>query len=154
MIRRPPRSTRTDPLFPSTTLFRSMPDLDGGGKDKRRDRRNPDPLRAHREPLSEPRRQEARCGQPYPGGGAGAAPRADRIGSGKRIIGSGRRRLGRERAAQNFAPVPRKIAACGNAPVFPCSTKAGRHLARFLRSEEHTSELQSLMRTSYAVFCL
>src|SRR3546814_4550765 len=29
-----------------------------------------------------------------------------------------------------------------------------RHLARFLRSEEHTSELQSLMRISYAVFCL
>src|SRR3546814_2570555 len=29
-----------------------------------------------------------------------------------------------------------------------------RHLAAFLRSEEHTSELQSLMRISYAVFCL
>src|SRR3546814_2479839 len=30
----------------------------------------------------------------------------------------------------------------------------GRRLAYVLRSEEHTSELQSLMRTSYAVFCL
>src|SRR3546814_8485826 len=30
----------------------------------------------------------------------------------------------------------------------------GRHLARPPRSEEHTSELQSLMRISYAVFCL
>src|SRR3546814_9795665 len=32
--------------------------------------------------------------------------------------------------------------------------KATMHEANFERSEEHTSELQSLMRTSYAVFCL
>src|SRR3546814_4961492 len=32
--------------------------------------------------------------------------------------------------------------------------KDGLHRDRFLRSEEHTSELQSLMRSSYAVFCL
>src|SRR3546814_6796627 len=32
--------------------------------------------------------------------------------------------------------------------------KSGRVLASLLRSEEHTSELQSLMRISYAVFCL
>src|SRR3546814_9256887 len=31
---------------------------------------------------------------------------------------------------------------------------AGQHLAEHARSEEHTSELQSLMRISYAVFCL
>src|SRR3546814_3099220 len=30
----------------------------------------------------------------------------------------------------------------------------GGHVGKFLRSEEHTSELQSLMRISYAVFCL
>src|SRR3546814_8452807 len=34
-----------------------------------------------------------------------------------------------------------------------CSLKAGEDRAA-MRSEEHTSELQSLMRTSYAVFCL
>src|SRR3546814_3159008 len=67
MIRRPPRSTRTDTLFPYTTLFRS-PSL-----------------------------------RPY---------------------GSGRRR------------------------------RTARAEPRVNRSEEHTSELQSLMRISYAVFCL
>src|SRR3546814_10060843 len=73
MIRRPPRSTRTDTLFPSTTLFLSP---------------------AH---------------QPTAGWhvGCGNAPRTRRTGP----------------------------------------TKKGR-------SEEHTSELQSLMRISYAVFCL
>src|SRR3546814_3042644 len=79
MIRRPPRSTRTDTLFPYTTLFRS----DGA---------------AHRD-----------------GRGPG---RADDAAPGRR----GRR-------------------GGGN----------GLHV---LRSEEHTSELQSLMRISYAVFCL
>src|SRR3546814_10096448 len=33
-------------------------------------------------------------------------------------------------------------------------TLKARHILSFLRSEEHTSELQSLMRISYAVFCL
>src|SRR3546814_13401129 len=69
MIRRPPRSTRTDTLFPYTTLFRSM--------------RHPCP---------------------------------------KQVL----RRTGRP----------------------------GRNRAAGMRSEEHTSELQSLMRISYAVFCL
>src|SRR3546814_9039409 len=36
----------------------------------------------------------------------------------------------------------------------PCSRKAPDPFSRSTRSEEHTSELQSLMRTSYAVFCL
>src|SRR3546814_4090078 len=76
MIRRPPRSTRTDTLFPYTTLFRSIVLL----------------------VLAE------------------VPPRVDLV------------RLGQaaERAAAELAP----------------------------RSEEHTSELQSLMRISYAVFCL
>src|SRR3546814_3856144 len=71
MIRRPPRSTRTDTLFPYTTLFRS-------------------PARG-----------------PRP------------------------------------APNDEQIIVVGQHPIIP--TK---------RSEEHTSELQSLMRISYAVFCL
>src|SRR3546814_2701413 len=73
MIRRPPRSTRTDTLFPYTTLFRSCP-------------------------------ARSRC-----------LPRA----TGHAVSGGGAR----------------------GSPSTP-------------RSEEHTSELQSLMRISYAVFCL
>src|SRR3546814_3930617 len=80
MIRRPPRSTRTDTLFPYTTLFRSIIVLDD-----------------------------------------------QRVG----VVGGAQQRQ-----------------AAGQA----------HHLAERLlvrrRSEEHTSELQSLMRISYAVFCL
>src|SRR3546814_10243425 len=86
MIRRPPRSTRTDTLVPYTTLFRSQ--------DLQRD---------------QPR--DFAC-------------------SGEERRGAARR--GRLRQARS-APPP-------------------WHRGR--RSEEHTSELQSLMRISYAVFCL
>src|SRR3546814_5570264 len=79
MIRRPPRSTRTDTLFPYTTLFRSRP----AGSRRRRDVR-----------------------------GRGGRQASDAIRS--------------STALKTTAP----------------------------RSEEHTSELQSLMRISYAVFCL
>src|SRR3546814_3128219 len=44
-----------------------------------------------------------------------------------------------------------RVAAAGSADRFPA---AGRRRAGAGRSEEHTSELQSLMRISYAVFCL
>src|SRR3546814_8295934 len=81
MIRRPPRSTRTDTLFPYTTLFRSQPE--------------------HQQATAD---QLEESGVP-----------------GQRVGG---RKGGRRRKAQQF------------------------------RSEEHTSELQSLMRISYAVFCL
>src|SRR3546814_7715278 len=83
MIRLPPRSTRTDTLFPYTTLFRSQ----RAGRTARR-----------------------------PADGAGGQPG----------------RLERRR----HPPRTRK-------------QRAGHP-----RSEEHTSELQSLMRISYAVFCL
>src|SRR3546814_7442592 len=85
MIRRPPRSTRTDTLFPYTTLFRS-------------------------------RRRQKR----------GAAPDGSRS---------------RKKACPCRCWVPRNSLA--SRIVHTCS-----------RSEEHTSELQSLMRISYAVFCL
>src|SRR3546814_9129788 len=91
MIRRPPRSTRTDTLFPYTTLFRSA-------------------------------------------GRMAAVDRDLRTGSGRSRIGGPVARLHR--------------AAAGEAAVVP----GGRPDA--VRSEEHTSELQSLMRISYAVFCL
>src|SRR3546814_18037673 len=87
MIRRPPRSTRTDTLFPYTTLFRS-------------------PYFFH----------------PARGRYAAILSVEDRRGNGK----GGCSRLKR--------PSPKR--------------------ARPHRSEEHTSELQSLMRISYAVFCL
>src|SRR3546814_4570308 len=92
MIRQPPRSTRTDTLFPYTTLFRSM---------------------------------------------AGwAATVAER--SAARI---------RQRSIAR-PPTPR-----GGLPKIS-SRAAPPNAARCRRSEEHTSELQSLMRISYAVFCL
>src|SRR3546814_10219749 len=102
MIRRPPRSTRTDTLFPYTTLFRSTRS-DAGG------RRPPCRLRPHTG-LSE-RRPAAGCGA------AGHGP--DR--------------------AELRADL--RLARAGTRAALP-------------RSEEHTSELQSLMRISYAVFCL
>src|SRR3546814_17433385 len=105
MIRRPPRSTRTDTLFPYTTLFRSYSRAGGGPG-----RAGPQ-HRHHGARDTRARRglAAAREGQQ----GAGARPPA----------GGGWRR--------------------------------GHHLREGRRrSEEHTSELQSLMRISYAVFCL
>src|SRR3546814_3644175 len=104
MIRRPPRSTRTDTLFPSTPLFRSA-DSRGGGCVDRADRAAP--VR----PVATRSRRLAR---------GGSAPR--------------------RRLSAHVAALRRRA----NAP----------HLAALCRSEEHTSELQSLMRISYAVFCL
>src|SRR3546814_7116964 len=85
MLRRPPRSTRTDTLFPYTTLFRSQ-----------------------------------RPGAAPADGGAGLRPHDPRL------------------------PQPRLRPD----PRFHDAWNRGS------RSEEHTSELQSLMRISYAVFCL
>src|SRR3546814_1921692 len=88
MIRRPPRSTRTDTLFPYTTLFRSS-------------RHAVAPTRG---PWGALRRFAGVSGRQHPASGA-------------------------------------------RGPA--CDLRAARE-----RSEEHTSELQSLMRISYAVFCL
>src|SRR3546814_5477295 len=97
MIRRPPRSTRTDTLFPYTTLFRSV--------------------RALHNPSSP--------GTYLPGRGAPLRRRA------RRECTNG------PRSARQFSRGPRQSRLQGTR-----------------RSEEHTSELQSLMRISYAVFCL
>src|SRR3546814_3788324 len=99
MIRRPPRSTRTDTLFPYTTLFRSGRVL----------------VRGHRE-----------AGRRDPRRAAGHRPGSD----------------------------PRAVLAEVDA-LGPQQLPLGAAAAsRPGRSEEHTSELQSLMRISYAVFCL
>src|SRR3546814_3306649 len=100
MIRRPPRSTRTDTLFPYTTLFRS------GGR----------PMEC---------RLLVQTGQAptlqwHAGGGMG--------------------RIGENHVSPTVASYsPRK---------------RSKTSIMSSRSEEHTSELQSLMRISYAVFCL
>src|SRR3546814_1838335 len=101
MIRRPPRSTRTDTLFPYTTLFRSFNLFQ--------------------------RLQEA-CfllHQRRSAEFAGAADLAE---------------------AQTVA-----FQSVGCEPVVTAAVAVGPTV---VRSEEHTSELQSLMRISYAVFCL
>src|SRR3546814_5327504 len=90
MIRRPPRSTRTDTLFPYTTLFRSISQA------------------SFRKPVCPGFRKKS-----------GTANRAVR-----------------------------------NPSRRPHEPMHGFRTARDGRSEEHTSELQSLMRISYAVFCL
>src|SRR3546814_1630418 len=102
MIRRPPKSTRTDTLFPYTTLFRSsVAHSYWGNRDEGSNARGRN-------------RCAARKGAGFPTEGIDA--------------------------------VRWEIA----------SAAAYRHsgLSRGSRSEEHTSELQSLMRISYAVFCL
>src|SRR3546814_3895829 len=106
MIRRPPRSTRTDTLLPYTTLFLSQGP------------RRPDELQ--RRPVL--RRLEGSAGQQL-----------------DHLVGFLR---GAERAEGQH---PRRRAGAG---------RRHRRRLQLQRSEEHTSELQSLMRNSYAVFCL
>src|SRR3546814_7907257 len=113
MQRRPPRSTRTDTLFPYPTLFRS-------------------------------------------GEGTGRLIR-EQVGNGnersKHMIEGGCQ-CGKVRYAIQGAPVRHAVCTCRD-----CQRAAGAPLVAWTvvdddRSEEHTSELQSLMRISYAVFCL
>src|SRR3546814_10745489 len=112
MIRRPPRSTRTDTLFPYTTLFRSL-------------------CRAGRFVPVGARRFRRLAGGGGRGGGFGHGAAL------RRCLGAG----GGDGAAG---------AGGGAQPLCVASPRMDRDA----RSEEHTSELQSLMRISYAVFCL
>src|SRR3546814_8890127 len=97
MIRRPPRSTRTDTLFPYTTLFRS------------------------------------------------GAVVSTTTGRSSRSAWASRLSAAVWRAGQKRA---------ADQPSSTTSTTGPLPARRAARSEEHTSELQSLMRISYAVFCL
>src|SRR3546814_1299719 len=96
MIRRPPRSTRTDTLFPYTTLFRSVAGLRTGATERR--------------------------------------VALDRVG----------------RELAHLADACLEFVAV----VIPVEHDGVSSGGGTDRSEEHTSELQSLMRISYAVFCL
>src|SRR3546814_7707856 len=102
MIRRPPRSTRTDTLFPYTTLFTMLPShwkKNGRVESKRRAATKRGPTAASKDSAKSAKAQMAN-------------PSAD------------------------------------------ASKAANIMTTLIIRSEEHTSELQSLMRISYAVFCL
>src|SRR3546814_8624556 len=120
MRRRPPRSTRSDTLFPYTALFRS-PYLEAGLRE--------DLAVLEREHLDH------------------------RLIAFLDTIG--------EFADRAEAQIP-VMGPCADVERSPCGCdrsvglgRAARHeLAEHFRSEEHTSELQSLMRNSYAVFCL
>src|SRR3546814_4978361 len=103
MIRRPPRSTRTDTLFPYTTLFRSVN------------------LPRHRRPApgNQLRQQPAQRQRQADDGRVDEEVEQEGLDRGQ---------------------------AVGSAQI--------EEHHRRTRSEEHTSELQSLMRISYAVFCL
>src|SRR3546814_5479373 len=114
MIRRQPRSTGTDTLFPYTTLFRSAP----SGPACARPRRRACHIGRTRSELRPGRRDDATC------------------------------QRCRHRHRRPADRVLRQLA-----PADPGREMREKHLAN-LRSEEHTSELQSLMRISYAVFCL
>src|SRR3546814_9091753 len=100
MIRRPPRSTRTDTLFPYTTLFRSVKKEFGV----------PVITDVH---------------EPWQ-----AAPVAE---------------------VADILQLPAFLARQTDLVVALAQTQ---RVVNIKRSEEHTSELQSLMRISYAVFCL
>src|SRR3546814_5524431 len=100
MIRRPPRSTRTDTLLPYTTLFRS---------------------------------DQHRLGDAL---GAVAADVAGHLAAAGRMADEDR--------VFEVQMLDQRRQVVG----------VGIHLVAVPRSEEHTSELQSLMRISYAVFCL
>src|SRR3546814_6359170 len=125
MIRRPPRSTRTDTLFPYTTLFRSRlaaADRSAVG-------------------IADLRVAVA-------AGGFAGQREVDRA-----------VRVQRPRVpAVEFAQVGRHQRGVGQAGcrivLGEPGNRAGLGHGRLERSEEHTSELQSLMRISYAVFCL
>src|SRR3546814_3930785 len=119
MIRRPPRSTRTDTLFPYTTLVRSTVG------------QCLDPLApAHWFPLAKVGGLAEWHGKVARRRMSGAPIEAP-----VRIVRQG---FGGEASFVEFGPVPPRADPD----------------ARPVRSEEHTSELQSLMRISYAVFCL
>src|SRR3546814_5551281 len=115
MSRRPPRSTRTDTLFPYTTLFRSQ--------------------------RSRPRRAAAFRG-------VRELPLHHRVGQEPHHAQVGLCRGEARRAAAAHRP------GCGGQQRSVRILQPAGGVRPRPRSEEHTSELQSLMRISYAVFCL
>src|SRR3546814_7334443 len=117
MIRRPPRSTRTDTLFPYTTLFRALEldaVVDGEGEELR--------------PVARARGRPVQV--------------VERCVMAQRLLNAA---LGEEMLQLRPGGALRRAQQAGD-------RKGAAGIGP--RSEEHTSELQSLMRISYAVFCL
>src|SRR3546814_7085627 len=143
MIRRPPRSTRTDTLFPYTTLFRSRGELTQLVADHRLGDVHRDVLAAvvHGDGVAHHLRDDR----------GAAAPGLDDLLLAllvedvhlleKVVVDEGALL---QAAGHGFLPP----AAARTAPA------DDELLGRLGSSEEHTSELQSLMRNTYAVFCL
>src|SRR3546814_5402864 len=137
MIRRPPRSTRTDTLFPYTTLFRSVVVVVAGITGR--------PARPG-EAASAPGCIAGVPDVPYRLLGICRPACALCRGHPGTAHVQGQRQVGDHRADFEIR-IPRHVR--------PAAARDGRLCTGDLfRSEEHTSELQSLMRTSYAVFCL
>src|SRR3546814_2923415 len=117
MIRRPPISTRTDTLFPYTTLFRSV--LPGTGRNRNF--------------------RSGRC-------------------SGATKVDDGLLFWRIPKDARPVEPIAvpslRYAAAVFDLAAGNCLAEIDPVVDENARSEEHMSELQSLMRSSYAVFCL
>src|SRR3546814_7824971 len=147
MIRRPPRSTRTDTLFPYTTLFRS-------NSQATMDYLMPTAIANSTSDMVQVQANASGGLLDLPGGplqlGVGVSFRYEAIDSPSinSDINGGTERYyrlngfavkGDRRVYSAYAEL--------NAPIFD-------QLEVNARSEEHTSELQSLMPTSYAVFCL
>src|SRR3546814_7427833 len=146
MIRRPPRSTRTDTLFPYTTLFRSVLD-----RPRRRLDRHAwlERFRQEHLPALHESSRTAQC----------RAHRRRRRGVAPEAGEEWRRPRGRRRRADPPHPRPPRHGVPELQSVVPHDRVAERDrgtgsCVETARSEEHTSELQSLMRISYAVFCL
>src|SRR3546814_1592557 len=121
MIRRPPRSTRTDTLFPYTTLFRSIVQLVQAGYDGYL--------------YVDYYTVEGQVVHLYPNPGE---PDSGRV-----LRGGERFNVGESARTWSVGP------PFGQELITVISSPTPLY-----RSEEHTSELQSLMRISYAVFCL
>src|SRR3546814_1991938 len=147
MIRRPPRSTRTDTLFPYTTLFRSETRA----------------VEAPRRLVGE-RRQPRHMDRQLRPDLVGLVRLDDEIDQEGDLVGVALQALLVDDLHRPVDHVLQFLA--GNRLAGRLGLESIRHLdlgdtggtraavAPFGRSEEHTSELQSLMRISYAVFCL
>src|SRR3546814_1086176 len=138
MIRRPPRSTRTDTLFPYTTLFRSRP---------ARHFPAPYPQARRLRPRSDRDDLAGADAEPF-GQAQDRLPRSARRSSGG-VSDAGSRGA----AARRHAHLRARRAAGGRAdrPRLSDQVDAAGGLWLLPRSEEHTSELQTLKPTSYAV---
>src|SRR3546814_6276854 len=143
MLRRPPRSTRTYPVCPDTTLFRAPA---AGAVDVERTAAAGAQRRTRRGAAGAARHRTADT----PGAGrAGALPH--RL-PGGRMAGADHR--GAFRADRTLGVRGRWRGHGGDGADPAGDDGQGEVQAARTRSEEHTSVLQSLMRNSYAVFCL